>query len=245
MLSYKIEGHGPPLLLIHGWGVTFNIWQNLAPLLQSDHTLIMIELPGLGASQGADPRQDYYVDCAAAIQHLREKLNIDQWAVLSYSSGTRAGEAYVQRDAVHVSRAIFLCPALLNRWRSLGLGVLIQVDQRWPGVGNWLLSDWRLYGLVVWLGFNGQLHPFAADWSREISSQPVAILKATLYDLPLLGRRPFETPISQTMFVWGRHDLIPARPRRLRPNDRVIVANHSAPQLAAPAVAQTVLQFLQ
>ena len=35
-LNYRIEGRldGPVLLLVHGLGVTFLIWQHLAPLLQ-------------------------------------------------------------------------------------------------------------------------------------------------------------------------------------------------------------------
>jgi pimeloyl-ACP methyl ester carboxylesterase len=244
MLSYKLEGQGPHLLLIHGWGVTFNIWQNLAPLLASDFTLVMIELPGLGGSGLADPHQSYYDECASAIQELREALNIEQWSVLSYSAGTRAGEAYVKRDAAHVTRAAFLCPAYLNRWRSMGLGFFLHLDEHWPQIGDWMLSDWRLHNLVVWLAFNGNYHAVAADWTKEISTQPVLSLKASLRDLPAWGHRAFDVSGLQTLFIYGRHDQALTRPRRLQANDRLIPTDHSAPMLAAQIVAEAILPFL-
>src|SRR5579884_466321 len=103
MLAYRTEGTGPPLLLIHGWGVRYTIWKSLAPLLRPYFTLIKIELPGLGGSPPADPTQPYYPACADAIEELRLALGIERWAVLAYSSGTRAAEAYVQHYPHSVS----------------------------------------------------------------------------------------------------------------------------------------------
>src|SRR5690242_15251180 len=99
MLRYRLEGNGMPLLLIHGWGVTYAIWQNLAPLLKPHFQLIMIELPGIGDSPEPPADLPYYQVCAEAIEEVRIALGIERWAVLSYSSGTRAAEAYVQRYA--------------------------------------------------------------------------------------------------------------------------------------------------
>jgi pimeloyl-ACP methyl ester carboxylesterase len=64
MLCYRLTGNGTPLLLIHGWGVTYAIWQNLAPLLTPYFQLIMIELPGIGDSPEVDPEKPYYQACA-------------------------------------------------------------------------------------------------------------------------------------------------------------------------------------
>ncbi|MBO0792168.1 MAG: alpha/beta fold hydrolase, partial [Ktedonobacteraceae bacterium] len=84
MLHCRLEGSGPPLLLIHGWGVTYAIWQNLTPLLKSHFQLIMIELPGIGNSPRADAQQPYYQACADAIEEVRQSLGIEQWMVLAY-----------------------------------------------------------------------------------------------------------------------------------------------------------------
>src|SRR5258707_12112335 len=119
MLSHRVTGSGQPLLLIHGWGVTFDLWENLAPRLVPHFQLIMIELPGLGNSPAADAARPYYAGCAAAIDALRQHLGIEQWAVPSYSSGTPAAEAYLQRHPGQVSRAAFLCPAYVRGLRHL------------------------------------------------------------------------------------------------------------------------------
>jgi pimeloyl-ACP methyl ester carboxylesterase len=224
--------------------VTYAIWQNLAPLLSPHFQLIMIELPGIGGSPEVDPKRPYYPACAEAIEEMRQALGIEQWSILAYSSGTRAAEAYVQRYPCSVTRAIFLCPVYLTELCSLGLRLL---DTAHPPqtLTNWLLSDWRLYGLVLALGFNGQRHDYTDVWKNEIELQPVAILTRMLCELPGKGRAPFELPAVPTLFIWGSRDALTARPRRLRPNDIVIPANHSAPMLAAQHVAEAVIPFLR
>src|SRR5262249_51663989 len=110
MLQYRLEGSGQPLLLVHGWGVTYTIWQDMAPLLTPHFQLIMVELPGVGGSEQADPEKPYYQACAEAIEEVRLALGIENWSLLAYSTGTRAAEAYIQRFSEKVSRAVFLCP---------------------------------------------------------------------------------------------------------------------------------------
>jgi len=244
MLRYRIEGSGLPLLLIHGWGVTYKIWKNLMPLLMSHFQLIMIELPGVGSSPEVDPDKAYYPGCAEAIEAVRQKLGIEQWAILAYSSGTRAGEAYMQRYPQHVNRAVFLCPVYLTTFCSLGLRFEGWLENSRPGLANWLLSDWRLYGLVLALGFNGRRHDYTDEWVDEIGLQPLCNLKRMLYELPGKGRSPFAVSAVPTLFVWGRRDVLTDRPYRRRFNDVFIPANHSAPMLAAPCVAQIAIPFL-
>ncbi|MEZ4836317.1 MAG: alpha/beta fold hydrolase [Caldilineaceae bacterium] len=60
-LSYRIVGEGPPLLLLHGFGISYNIWQALVPLLHSHFQLILVELPGIGASPPLPAQTLYYV----------------------------------------------------------------------------------------------------------------------------------------------------------------------------------------
>ncbi len=245
MLSFKIEGNGPPLLLLHGWGVTYTIWRELTPLLSPFFRLIMVELPGMGSSSPADETQPYYVACAAMVEEVRQSLGLAQWAVLSYSTGTRAAEAYAQCYASHISQMVFLCPALVSGWNWLALRGLIWLDNRWPRAGNWTLSGWRLAGLTLALGFNGRYHPYTSTWIVEIGGQPVNSLKIALRELPDGGRAPFALPLVPALFVWGNHDIVMSRPGRPQPHDCIIAANHSAPMLAAPAIARVILPFLQ
>ena len=245
MLSYQVTGSGRPLLLIHGWGVTYAIWEHLAPLLAPHFQLIMIELPGLGNSPAADPARPYYDCCAEAIDAVRQQLGIEQWAVFSYSSGTRAAEAYLQRYPRRVSRAAFLCAAHVYGVRHLGLRGLIALDRRWPALTRWTLTGWRLNQLILFFGFNGRRHPrYTADWEREIASQPVNSLIVTLRDMPHAARGPLRLPPLPVLFIWGQQDRLPSRPRPLGPRDRLIPGMHSAPLEHAPEVAAAALPFL-
>jgi hypothetical protein len=97
---------------------------------------------------------------------------------------------------------------------------------------------------VVLLGFNGKQHPYAEDWTQEIVSQPLPVLKTALTQIPDVARTPFNLPPLPTIFIWGNRDVIVTLPRHKRDEDRIIHASHSAPMLAAPAVAQNVKQFL-
>ena len=49
-----------PLLLVHGFGISFNIWKELLPLLCPYFTLVMVELPGIGESPMPRPGRIIY-----------------------------------------------------------------------------------------------------------------------------------------------------------------------------------------
>jgi pimeloyl-ACP methyl ester carboxylesterase len=243
MLNYRIEGSGLPLLLIHGWGVTYSMWENLAPLLTPHYQLIMIELPGIGGSPQVEHGQPYYPACAEGIEEVRLALGIEKWSLFAYSSGTRAAEAYVQRYPQSIERAVFLCPIYLAEIWTLFLHLLDNTPNL--TIRHWILSHWRLYSLILALGFNGRPHTYTRTWKHEIELQSLDILIRTLCEIPGKGRTPFASTEVPTLFIWGGRDALTARPRHLRPNDIIIPANHSAPMLAANCVAEVVLPFLQ
>lgn len=244
MLNYELDGSGPPLLLIHGFGISFNIWANLRPLIRDHCTLIMVELPGIGRSPAPPRGQDYLYAALEGLEGVRRDLKIDRWHVLSYSSGTRVGERYVGEHGAHVQSAIFLCPAITAAAKSHGLRAAKAFDARHPAVGNWILSGWRLTFLVYWLGFSLRPNPQVRAWTREISSQPVEILKETIRSLPGHGGQAFQRMQTDSLFIYGKHDAIVDPPLKPGINERVIRAAHSAPVTNAPEVAAEIVGFL-
>lgn len=248
MLPYRLEGSGHPLLLIHGWGVTYRVWRELLPLLVPHFQLVLVELPGVGAACEVVPGKPYYPACAEDLEKLRTALGIEQWTILAYSTGTRVGEAYVQRYPHRVTRIVFLCPLYLRKSWEIALHIEQWIDTKLSKLANWILSGWRLYGLLLLLGFNLHRRDCADEWMSEIEMQPLENLKRMLLELPGKGRTPFTLPTSPlvpTLFVWGCRDALTARPSRPRPNDTFIFANHGAPVLAPHSVALTVLPFLK
>ncbi len=248
MLAYRLEGRGEPLLLIHGWGITYNVWKNLVPLLAPHFQLILVELPWIGASGGIVPDRPYYEFCAEALEELRVALEVERWGILAYSTGTRAGEAYIRQYPQYVTQAVFLCPLYLHKSWTIALQMEEWIDARQSGMADWFLSGWRLHGLLLTLGFNMRKSVYSDEWIDELEMQPLENLKRMLLELPGKGRAPFALPTSPavpTLFIWGRRDALTARPLRSRPNDVFILANHGAPMLVPDQVARIVLPFFQ
>ena len=47
---YQTQGHGPDLVLVHGWGMHAGVWQPWLPMLIQHFRVTLPELPGHGAS---------------------------------------------------------------------------------------------------------------------------------------------------------------------------------------------------
>lgn len=243
MLPYRVDGEGSPLLLVHGFGVSFNLWKELLPRLSPYLRLIIVELPGIGSAP--DPGNSYIQSCLAGIEAVRQSLGIERWAVLGYSSGSRIVEAYANAYPQHLTRLAFLCAALVPDLRSHLVQFLLWLDARVNFLGNWALSGWRLYWLVRILGFNGEHVVYTAEWTSEIGAQPIATLRATLNSVPLGGRKPFALPPTvPALFIWGERDFTILRPRRRHANYKFIAADHSAPLRSAAEVANILIPYL-
>ena len=52
--EYSVEGHGPPLFLIHGIGAARDVWRFVTPHLTEQFTVISYDLRGHGKSRIPD-----------------------------------------------------------------------------------------------------------------------------------------------------------------------------------------------
>jgi pimeloyl-ACP methyl ester carboxylesterase len=52
VLAYQEAGQGVPVLMLHGWPQSSHVWRKVTPLISPRHRVILIDLPGLGESQG-------------------------------------------------------------------------------------------------------------------------------------------------------------------------------------------------
>lgn len=243
-LSFQIVGQGPPLLLVHGFGISFNIWANLLPRLSPHFTLVMPELPGIGDSDSPPAGSRYLEAAAQGLLTLRRSLGIERWDVLGYSSGSRAAEAYLNLDPAAARRVVMLCPARVPALSAAGLRFGIWLDRCWPRAGDFFLSDWRLDFFIRLLGFSLRPSPHAAAWKQEIGSRDIEILKETLRSMPAQGAAPFRLPDVPVVYLWGRSDLVTATPRRPGATDRLIPGSHSALVTHAEEVAGVIYSFL-
>ncbi len=83
-IAVSIGGAGPPVLLLHGFPQTRDMWQPIAATLAADHTVVMADLRGYGASDV--PAQDRPQDCAA---YSFRAMGQDQLALMAALGFTR------------------------------------------------------------------------------------------------------------------------------------------------------------
>jgi len=89
----RVGGAGPPLLLLHGYPQTHLMWHAAAGLLAEQYTVVVVDLPGYGASFRPTPSQDHAPHSKRAlavdlVQVMRE-LGHQSWAVAGHDRGGR------------------------------------------------------------------------------------------------------------------------------------------------------------
>ena len=85
-VSYRIEGEGPVIVLVHGVAGNCDQWQEVIPLLSERFTVIAPDL--LGHGQSAKPRGDYSLGAyASGIRDLMVALKKPRATVVGHSLG--------------------------------------------------------------------------------------------------------------------------------------------------------------
>src|SRR5579862_350411 len=92
-LHYLTAGHGPAVLLLHGYTQTSRMWRPIIPLLAAKFTVIAPDLPGIGDSD--IPRDGLDMKNAAIRIHaLVKSLGIQKTEVVGHDIGLMVAYAY-------------------------------------------------------------------------------------------------------------------------------------------------------
>ena len=71
--NVKVEGEGPPTVLIHGFGAALDWWDEIAPRLAAGHRVIRLDLIGHGGTEA--PASGYTIERQAKLyRHLGFKV---------------------------------------------------------------------------------------------------------------------------------------------------------------------------
>jgi len=92
-LHYLKAGHGPAVILLHGYTQTSRMWRPIMPLLAEKFTVIAPDLPGIGDSEipkaGLDMKS-----AAISIHGLVKSLGIEKARVVGHDIGLMVAYAY-------------------------------------------------------------------------------------------------------------------------------------------------------
>ena len=95
-LHYLTAGHGPTVILIHGYTQTSRMWRPIIPLLAENFTVIAPDLPGIGDSgipkDGLDMKTS-----AIRIHALAKSLGVEKARVVGHDIGLMVAYAYAAR----------------------------------------------------------------------------------------------------------------------------------------------------
>ncbi len=116
-LHYLAAGHGPALLLLHGYAETSRMWVPILPVFAEQFTVIAPDLPGIGDS--AIPAEGLDVQSAAVRIHaLARSLGIQRARVVGHDIGLMVAYAYAAQFPAETEK-------------------LVLMDAFLPGVAGW------------------------------------------------------------------------------------------------------------
>jgi pimeloyl-ACP methyl ester carboxylesterase len=116
-LHYMTAGHGPTVILLHGYAETSRMWVPIIPLLAKRFTVIAPDLPGIGdssiPSEGLDMKS-----AAVRIHGLARSLGVQKAEVVGHDIGLMVAYAYAAQYPSEVTK-------------------LVLMDAFLPGVAGW------------------------------------------------------------------------------------------------------------
>ena len=116
-LHVRLGGHGPAVLLLHGYGETGDMWAPLAAQLAGDHTVVVPDLRGMGLSSRPEGGYDKKTQ-GQDVAGLLDALKIAQADLVTHDIGNMVGYAFAAQYPTRVTRFVIM-------------------DAPLPGVGPW------------------------------------------------------------------------------------------------------------
>lgn len=112
-IHFVTGGSGPPLLLLHGWPQTWQAWRPVLPALAERHTVIAMDLPGLGES--SIPRSGFdKLTTARRIHQAVQELGFSRVDILGHDLGALIAYPYAREFPDGVGRMAVLESPLIG-----------------------------------------------------------------------------------------------------------------------------------
>jgi len=116
-LYYLTAGHGPTVILLHGYTQTSRMWKPIIPLLANKFTVIAPDLPGIGESEIPTSGLDMKTS-AIRIHALAKSLGIEKASAVGHDIGLMVAYAYAAQFPAETEK-------------------LVLMDAFLPGVSGW------------------------------------------------------------------------------------------------------------
>ena len=106
-VHYLTAGHGPALILLHGYAETSLMWRPIIPVLAERFTVIAPDLPGIGDS--AIPNDGLDMKTGAIRMHaLARLLGVQKAEVVGHDIGLMVAYAYAAQFPAEVTKLVVM-----------------------------------------------------------------------------------------------------------------------------------------
>lgn len=176
-LYVRVGGHGPAVIMLHGFGDTGDMWAPAAAVLVKDHLVVVPDLRGMGLSAHPDTgytKKNQAVDIAG----LMDALKLQKVDLVTHDIGNMVGYALAAQY-----------PTRIKRW--------VVIDAPLPGIGNWdeikqspLLWHFNFRGPDEERLVAGRERIYLDRFYDELSADPKSIDEATRQHYAALYARP-------------------------------------------------------
>src|ERR1700722_17343150 len=85
-IHVRVGGHGPAVVMLHGYGTTGDMWGHLASALIEEHRIIVPDLRGLGLSSRSQGGYDKK-NQSAVVFGVLDTLGVDKFELVTHDIG--------------------------------------------------------------------------------------------------------------------------------------------------------------
>lgn len=209
--NVRVQGSGPAIVLIHGFGAAIDWWDKIAPQLASDHRVISIDLIGHGGT--AAPAAGYSIPRQAAmVASVLDQLGVDRVTVVGHSMGGEVATALVEQNPARIDRMILVdsppiadatFTPLTHLYLNPVLGPLLSRIQTDEALRRGLEQGFAP-GFPVPEAFVGDLKQLTYTAFRSAHDESIAYRKAK----PPYERIASLQPVPPLLAIFGAEDAI-------------------------------------
>lgn len=168
-IHYVIGGTGEPLVLLHGFGQNWYMWNRLLPALSKYFTVIAPDLPGLGESGKPDSGYDKKT-MAVSIHGLVKQLGYDHINLAGHDIGLMVAYAYAAQFSGEVSKLALmdaLLPGVEPVWSQVKASAWWFGFFSFPFSGELVAGRERLFLTNFWPVVGHVKEPFTQEEINE------------------------------------------------------------------------------
>jgi pimeloyl-ACP methyl ester carboxylesterase len=168
-IHYVIGGEGEPLVLLHGFGQNWYMWNRLLPELSKHFTVVAPDLRGVGESDKPESGYDKKT-MASDIHELVKQLGFKEINLAGHDIGLMVAYAYAAQYGAEVKKLALLdalLPGIEPVWSKVSASAWWFGFFAWPPSGEIVAGKEKEFLTGFWPMVGHVKDPFTAEETAE------------------------------------------------------------------------------